>query len=273
MEMFSSKGAAAAEHLPNVALAEGRPAGQPSRKGMARVLVIDDERQILHAVRAGLASEPFTVEGAATAAEGLDLVARWHPDVIILDLSLPDADGLEVCHQLRGWSEVPIIILSVRESDTDKITALDLGADDYLTKPFSIGELLARIRVALRHATKGAGAGGDARFQTGALGIDFQRRQVTVGERSIHLTPTEYEVLKYLAVHVGQVITHRTLLRAVWGPAYESDTHALHVFIRQIRRKLEPDPSRPRWLVTEPGIGYRLQEEGPTALPQEPSNS
>jgi two-component system KDP operon response regulator KdpE len=262
MNRFFSKTAVTTEQPAQHALTKERPTVYPPRGGTARVLVIDDERQILHAVRAGLANEPFTVEGAATAAEGLDLVARWHPDIVILDLSLPDVDGLEVCHQLRGWSAVPIIVLSVRESDADKITALDLGADDYLTKPFSIGELQARIRVALRHATKGAGAqGSEARFQAGELGIDFQRRQVTVGEKSIHLTPTEYEVLKYLAVHAGQVITHRTLLRAVWGPAYESDTHALHVFIRQIRRKLEPDPSRPRWLGTEPGIGYRLQDD------------
>lgn len=261
MNMFPSSSARSTEQPARAALTEGRPPVYPPRSGTARVLVIDDERQILHAVRAGLASEPFTVEGAATAAEGMDLVARWHPDVVILDLSLPDVDGLEVCHQLRDWSSVPIIVLSVREGDSDKITALDLGADDYLTKPFSIGELQARIRVALRHATKGAGAKvGEARFQAGELVMDFQRRQVTVGEKAIHLTPTEYEVLKYLAVHAGQVITHRILLRAVWGPAYEFDTHALHVFIRQIRRKLEPDPGRPRWLVTEPGIGYRLQD-------------
>ena len=228
--------------------------------GGVRVLVIDDEREIRRAVHTGLAGANFAVEGATTGAQGMELVARWHPDVVILDLSLPDMDGVEVCRQLRGWSQVPIIVLSVRAGDQDKIAALELGADDYLTKPFSMGELLARLRVALRHAAHaGGGSGTDAQFQSGGLILDFERRRVTVDGAEAHLTPTEYEVLKYLAVNAGKVVTHRTLLRAVWGPQYEDEAHYLRVFVGQLRRKIEPDPSRPRYLLTEPGIGYRLQ--------------
>ena len=238
-------------------------AGEASSVTGARVLVIDDEPEIRRAVRAGLAGQRFAVESASTGAEGLDMAVRWHPDVIILDLSLPDLDGLDVTRQLRTWSSVPIIVLSVRGGDADKITALELGADDYLTKPFSMGELVARVRVALRHAAQsagGAGTGTAARFQTGALDVDFERRVVTVGGSEVHLTPTEYEVLKFLAQNASKVITHRTLLRAVWGPAYEDEAHYLRVFVGQLRRKIEPDPSRPIYLLTEPGIGYRLRE-------------
>jgi two-component system KDP operon response regulator KdpE len=225
-----------------------------------RVLVIDDEPEIRRAVRTGLAGAEFTVEWAPTGQQGMELVAEWHPDVVLLDLSLPDIDGIEVCRELRTWTQVPIIVLSVRGSDADKVTALELGADDYLTKPFSMGELIARIKVALRHAAHSAGgAGTEARFQVGALVIDFERRLVTVDGKEVHLTPTEYEVLKYLATNSGKVMTHRVLLRAVWGPEYEDEAHYLRVFIGQLRRKIEPDPSRPRYLLTEPGIGYRLR--------------
>ncbi len=227
--------------------------------GGARVLVIDDEPEIWRAVRTGLGGAAFVLEWAPTAAQGLELVARWHPDVVILDLFLPDMDGLEVCRRLRSWSLVPIIVLSVRAGDQDKITALELGADDYLTKPFSMGELLARVRVALRHAARAAvSTGATTQMQTQGLHFDFERRQITRDGVEVHLTPTQYEVLKYLAMNVGKVITHRTLLRAVWGPAYEEKAHYLHIFIRQLRSKIEPDPSRPRYLLTEPGIGYRL---------------
>ena len=230
------------------------------RAGGARVLVIDDEPEIGRAVRAGLSSAEYLVEWAATGAQGMEQVAVWHPDVVILDLSLPDMDGLEVCRELRTWTQVPIIILSVRGGEADKITALDLGADDYLTKPFGMGELIARVRVALRHAAHmSGGAGSDARFQSGDLVVDFERRLVSVADKEVHLTPTEYEVLKYLALNAGRVITHRTLLRAVWGPQYEDEAHYLRVFIGQLRRKIGPDPSRPRYLLTEPGIGYRLR--------------
>jgi two-component system KDP operon response regulator KdpE len=224
------------------------------------VLVIDDEPEVARAVRTGLAGADFAVEWAATGTAGMEQVAQWHPDVVLLDLSLPDVDGLEVCRQLRTWTHVPIIVLSVRAGDADKITALELGADDYLTKPFSMGELIARVRVALRHAARTAGATSlEARFQTGGLVLDFERRLVTLDGKDVHLTPTEYEVLKYLALNAGKVVTHRTLLHAVWGPQYDDEAHYLRVFVGQLRRKIEPDPSRPRYLLTEPGIGYRLR--------------
>ncbi|WIG59336.1 MAG: DNA-binding response regulator KdpE [Ktedonobacterales bacterium] len=243
------------EEQPKVSGAQGQ-----GTRG-ARVLVIDDEPEIRRAVRAGLASAEFAVEWAPTGTQGMEMVAQWHPDVVLLDLSLPDIDGIEVCRQLRTWSQTPIIVLSVRSGDADKIAALELGADDYLTKPFSMGELIARIRVALRHAAHSATGGGtaEARFATGELALDFGRRRVTMGGAEVHLTPTEYEVLKYLAMNAGRVITHHTLLRAVWGPQYEDEAHYLRVFIGQLRRKIEPEPSRPRYLLTEPGIGYRLR--------------
>jgi two-component system KDP operon response regulator KdpE len=230
----------------------------PSTSG-AHVLFIDDEVQVARAVRAGLALSGFSVEWAATGKEGMERIAQWRPDVVLLDLTLPDIDGLEVCREVREWSQVPIIVLSVRTADADKVTALELGADDYITKPFSMSELVARIRVALRHvAERAGGAGTTVRFQTGGLAIDFERRQVTIDGAEMHLTPTEYEVLKYLATNAGKVITHRTLLRAVWGPHYEDETQYLRNFIGQLRHKIEPDPARPRYLVTDPGVGYRL---------------
>lgn len=238
-----------------------RPTSRPS--GL-RVLVIDDEPELQRAIRTRLAGEQFVVEGTLTGAQGLDLAARWHPDVMILDLSLPDMDGIEVCRQLRTWSVVPIIVLSVRGEDADKVAALELGADDYLTKPFSMRELIARIRVALRHAAHAAGTShaGDttaARFQTGGLVIDFERRLVTIDGREVHLTPTEYDALKYLAMHAGKVITRRTLLQAVWGPQYATEDQYLYVLIGNLRRKIEPTPSRPHYLLTDAGIGYRLR--------------
>lgn len=230
----------------------------------ARVLVIDDEPEIQRAVRVRLGGADFSVRGALTGREGLDLVARWHPDVVILDLSLPDMDGIEACREIRTWSQVPIIVLSVRGGDDDKVAALELGADDYLTKPFSSAELVARVRVALRHAARAGATAGTtaavaARFEVAGLIIDRQSRRVTVDGHEVHLTPTEYEVLKFLATNAGRVITHRSLLRGVWGPAYEAEDHYLYVFIGRLRRKLESDPARPRYLLTEPGIGYRLR--------------
>lgn len=248
----------------------------PGSSGGGRVLVIDDEPEIRRAIQAGLAGAALVVEWAPTGAQGLELVARWHPDVVILDLFLPDMDGLEVCRQVRQWSLVPIIVLSVRASDQDKITALELGADDYLTKPFSMGELLARIRVAFRHTAQTAGSAVNPQFfRTRGLVLDFERRQVSVNGVDVHLTHTQYEVLKYLALHAGKVVTHRTLLRAVWGPQYETNAHYLRIFIGQLRRKIEPEPSRPRYLLTEPGIGYRLQRadefaDGPNAISSSP---
>jgi two-component system KDP operon response regulator KdpE len=224
------------------------------------VLVIDDEPEIQRAVRTRLGGAGFAVAGALTGAEGMAQVAQWHPDVVILDLALPDIDGVEVCRQLRAWTTVPIIVLSVRADDSDKVAALELGADDYLVKPFSSQELVARVRVALRHVAQAAGGAADAAsFSTGELVLDFAHRRVSMAGREVHLTPTEYEVLKYLARHVGKVITRRTLLQGVWGPEYTSEDHYLHVFIGQLRRKIEPEPSRPRYLLTEPGVGYRLR--------------
>ena len=226
----------------------------------ARVLVIDDEPDIGRSVRDGLASAEFQVKWALDGAEGLEQVARWRPDVIILDLGLPDMDGVAVCQAVRGWSQTPIIVLSVRDGDAQKVAALNAGADDYLTKPFSMPELAARVRVALRHAARLAdGAPPEARFQTDGLAIDFERRLVTVDGVAVHLTPTEYETLKYLAQNAGRVISHQTLLRAVWGPQYAQEAHYLRVFVGQIRRKIEPTPANPRYILTEPGVGYRLR--------------
>ncbi|SMB99693.1 two-component system, OmpR family, KDP operon response regulator KdpE [Thermanaeromonas toyohensis ToBE] len=221
----------------------------------ARVLVIDDELQIRRLLKVALSGHGYQVEEAATGEEGLEQVALYKPDVIILDLGLPDMDGLEVIKRLREWSSTPVIILSVREHEADKIQALDAGADDYVTKPFSMGELLARIRAALRHR---AGTTEEPVLYFEDLKIDLARRRVTVGEEEVKLTPTEYELLKNLALNAGKVLTHRQLLRAVWGPPYENEIHYLRVYIGQLRRKIEADPSRPRHLITEPGVGYRL---------------
>ena len=235
----------------------------PTESAVGRVLIIDDEPEIRRIVQTRLVGEGFAVESAATAAAGVDLVARWRPDVVLLDLTLPDRDGIAVCRDLREWTAVPIIVLSARPGEQDKVAALEAGADDYLTKPFFPRELVARIRVALRHAAQtaqtAAGAQADV-FQTGGMTLDYARRRVVVDGDEKRLTPTEYEVLKYLALNAGRVITHRTLLRAVWGPQYEGEPHYLHVFIAQLRRKIEPDPSRPRYLLTTPGVGYRLRE-------------
>lgn len=223
-----------------------------------RVLVIDDEPEIGKTIRTGLASEAFQVEWALTGKTGLEEVMRWRPDVIILDLFLPDQDGVAVCRAIRQHTQTPIIILSVRESEHDKVLALNEGADDYLTKPFSMPELEARVRVALRHAAGARARDHETRFQTGGLVIDFARRLVTVDGVEQHLTPTEYETLVYLARHAGMVVRHRELLRAIWGAEHEDEAHYLRVFIGQIRRKLEPQVGAPRYILTEPGIGYRL---------------
>jgi two-component system KDP operon response regulator KdpE len=232
----------------------------PAKAGAARVLVIDDEPEIGHAVQLGLTGRGFQVDWETTAQKGMERIADWHPDVVILDLTLPDMDGIEACKQIRSWSPVPIIVLSVRDTDHDKVAALENGADDYLTKPFSLSELQARLRVALRHAAHAtAGGSTDAIFHTGDLAIDFARRVVTVHGEEVHFNPTEYAVLQYLAMHADRVITHQTLLRAVWGPPYEDAVQNLRVVIAQIRRKIEATPSRPRLLLTDPGIGYRLK--------------
>jgi two-component system KDP operon response regulator KdpE len=221
-----------------------------------RVLIVDDEYAIRRFLRASLTAHNHTVFEAVSGQEALAAVAAHRPDVVILDLGLPDMDGVEVTRQLREWSQVPIIILSVREQETDKIAALDAGADDYLTKPFGIGELLARLRVALRRVAQPAT---EPVFTSGELTVDLMRRLVTVAERPIQLTPTEYDLLKFLIAHAGKVLTHGQILRQVWGRGYEQEAHLLRVNISNLRRKLEPDPTRPIYILTEPGVGYRLQ--------------
>lgn len=222
----------------------------------ARILVVDDEPQILRAVVPQLEARDYVVLTAATGAEAIQSVARWRPDLILLDLMLPDVSGLEVCRLVRERCQTPLIVLSAREEERTKIEALDLGADDYLTKPFSMGELLARIRAGLRRGTAGQGAA--AAFTTGDVHIDFDRRRVTVAGQEAHLTPTEYELLKVLALNAGKVLTQRMLLRAVWGPGYEAEGHYLRVHVGHLRHKLEPDPTQPRYILTDPGVGYRL---------------
>ena len=220
-----------------------------------RILVVDDEAPIRRYLRAALSAQGFTVYESASGEEALQAVLSHRPDIIILDLGLPDIDGIEVTRRLREWSQTPIIILSVRESEQDKIAALDAGADDYLTKPFGTGELLARMRVALR---KQSSAANEPVFESKGLSVDFARRLVMVNEQEVQLTPTEYDLLKILVTHAGKVITHHQLLRQVWGDGYD-DMHILRVNISNLRGKIEPDPSRPTYIHTEPGVGYRLK--------------
>jgi two-component system KDP operon response regulator KdpE len=221
-----------------------------------RVLVVDDETSIRRYLRAALSAQGFAVYEAANGQEAINGSVLYHPDLIILDLGLPDIDGVEVTRNLREWSQTPIIILSVREAENDKVAALDAGADDYLTKPFGTGELMARIRVALRRMSHRSD---EPILQVDKLKMDLSRRMVTVDEDEISLTPTEYELLRLLLQNAGKVLTHHQLLRQVWGTAYESEMHILRVNISNLRRKIEPDPSRPRYLLTEPGVGYRIR--------------
>jgi two-component system KDP operon response regulator KdpE len=221
-----------------------------------RVLVVDDENAIRRYLHTALTAQGFSVYEAANGQETLNAVVENRPDVIILDLGLPDFNGIEVTRRLREWSKTPIIILSVREAEQDKIAALDAGADDYLTKPFGTGELMARMRVVMRRL---AGKFDEPVLQVDDLKMDLSRRIVTVDENPISLTPTEYEILRLLLQNAGKVITHRQLLKQVWGTAYESEMHMLRVNISNLRRKIEPDPSRPHYLLTEPGVGYRIR--------------
>lgn len=226
----------------------------------AHILVIDDEPQIQRALRTILSARHFQVSLASTGEEGLALAAAELPDLIILDLGLPDIDGLDVCRRLREWTQVPIIILSVRETEREKVLALDRGADDYLTKPFGIEELLARIRVALRHAAKTPG-GRSSVIQAGPITIDLSERRVTHAGEEVKLTATEFKLLAYLASNAGKVLTHRAILSNVWDPADADRLEYLRVYIRQLRMKLEEDPDDPKILVNEPGIGYRFYPE------------
>ena len=221
------------------------------------ILVIDDEPQILRAIRTILSEKQFRVTTASRGEEGLTLAAANEPDLIILDLGLPDMDGVEVCSRLREWTQTPIIILSVRDSERDKVAALDMGADDYLTKPFGIEELLARVRVALRHAANRKGEPSKV-VKAGTLMIDLARHIVKRGDEEVKLTGIEHRLLAYLAAHHDRVLTHQSILSQVWGPEDADHTEYLRVYMRQLRKKLEVDPERPQYILTEPGIGYRF---------------
>src|SRR6267142_1581168 len=222
------------------------------------VLVIEDEVQIRRFLRATLMANGYQLLEATTAQEGLVQAATRQPEIVILDLGLPDLDGLEVTRQLREWSSVPIIVLSARGQESDKVAALDAGADDYLTKPFSVGELLARLRVALRHQARVDESSASSVFTAGELHVDLARRQVLLAGNEVHLTPTEYRLLITLIKHAGKVLTHRQLLKEVWGPGCAHETHYLRVYINQLRQKLGDDAASPTLIITEPGVGYRL---------------
>ena len=222
-----------------------------------RVLIVEDDPQMVRFLRATLTAHEFAVTVAEGVAAGATAAAADPPDVVLLDLGLPDGDGLELVRQLRAWTAVPIIVLSARGREEDKVAALDAGADDYLTKPFGVRELFARIRVALRHRP---GATATAVITAGAITIDDERHEVRVEDRVVKLTPIEYRLLALLVRHAGKVLTHRQILREVWGPGHEDHTHYLRVYIAHLREKLEPDASRPQLITTEPGVGYRLLE-------------
>jgi two-component system KDP operon response regulator KdpE len=225
------------------------------------ILLIEDERQMRRFLRVSLSANGYELVEAETAEAGMTLAASHNPELVLLDLGLPDVDGLEVTQRLREWTHVPIIVISARGQEEDKIKALDAGADDYLTKPFGVGELLARIRVALRRAS--AADDGEAVFTLGDLKVDLGRRQVLMADKEVHLTPIEYKLLALLVKHAGRVLTHRQILREVWGPHHSEQTQYLRVYMGQLRHKLEANPSRPQYLVTEPGVGYRLRLVSP----------
>ena len=230
----------------------------------ARILIVDDEAHIRRFLKTALSSEGFEVIEAETGQRALADAAGRHPDAVILDLGLPDIDGVQVLRRLREWSRLPVIVLSARLMEEQKIDALDAGADDYLTKPFGVGELLARVRVALRHAAAQSAPGEGEVFRSGGLEVDFSRREVRMRGEPVHLTPIEYRLLSVLVHNAGKVLTHREILRQVWGPAKVDQAHYLRIYMGQLRHKLEADPARPSLLQTETGVGYRLawQPEG-----------
>ena len=225
------------------------------------VLLVEDEAEMRRALRPSLRSHGYQLVEAATGREALAQAAGRNPDVILLDLGLPDGDGLDVVRELRRFSLAPIIVISARGQERDKVAALDLGADDYLTKPFGVVELQARIRVALRHRASTAPSGAEPEFSAAGVRVDLEHRRVFRGGEEVHLTPTEYRLLATLIRHRGKVLTHRHLLEMVWGPSYAGQTHYLRVYMGQLRHKLEADPARPRLLITEPAVGYRLRDE------------
>ena len=226
----------------------------------ATILLIEDEPEIRRFLRTTLPAYGFRLHEAATGHDGLAQAKAWNPDLILLDLGLPDLDGGEVIRQVREWTATPIIVLSARDQEQAKVAALDLGADDYITKPFGVNELLARIRTALRHASR-TSENAESVFTLGDLKVDLARRQVFVSGAEIHLTPIEYKLLTTLIRHAGKVLTHRHLLKEVWGPLHVEEGHYLRVYMRQLRNKLEKNPAHPRYLVTELGVGYRLRTE------------
>ena len=225
------------------------------KENLVRVLVVDDERPIRRFLNASLGGQ-YAVYEAATGEEALTATVTERPDVIILDLGLPDLDGIEVTRRLREWTQIPIIVVSVRDREEDKIAALDAGADDYLVKPFGAGELMARLRVVLRHV---ASPEQEPVFQSEQLVVDLAHHEVIVGGQPVNLTPTEYDILRILVQHAGKVLTHQHLIRSVWGSNIGVESHLLRVNISNLRRKIEADPARPRYVVTEPGVGYRLR--------------
>jgi two-component system KDP operon response regulator KdpE len=226
-----------------------------------KILAIEDEQEIRRFLRVSLSHQGYRFVEAETGAIGIRKMAEEQPELVVLDLGLPDIDGLQVIEQIRSWSHVPIIVLSARGQEREKVSALDAGADDYLTKPFGMSELIARIRVALRHQARVGPAGEDSIFASGTLRVDLAARRVFVSETEVHLTPIEYRLLTTLVKHAGKVITHRQLLKEVWGPDSAEETHYLRVFMAQLRRKVEADPARPQLLLTEPGVGYRLASD------------
>ena len=227
------------------------------------ILIVEDEKPIVRFLKASLSGQDYRLEIAETGTLALMMINSQPPDLIILDLGLPDMDGVEIIDQVRQWSQLPIIILSARDQERDKIDALDRGADDYLTKPFGVGELLARLRVALRHRARSVVGEDrtDTLFESGDLRVDLERRQVTVAGIEVHLTPIEYRLLATLIAHAGKVLTHRMLLREVWGPGHAEEVHQLRVHMANLRRKIEVEPAQPRYILTEQGVGYRLAEE------------
>src|SRR5713101_5180466 len=254
------------------ASARGRASSSPFRGGSvsvsglraepsgARLLVVDDEPSMVRTLRTNLRGHGFQVETAETASDAIASYERRQPDLVVLDLNLPDGDGFEIVRRIRERSATPIIVLSARGGEHDKVNALDLGADDYMTKPFGIDELLARIRVALRHVAR-PGAGTERRIRSGDLVVDLERREVSIAGRDVHLTPTEYDLLKVFLTNANKVLTDRMLLQHVWGPDYGDESHYLHVYVARLRRKIEGDPQEPKFLTTEPGVGYRFRSE------------
>lgn len=231
-----------------------------TQPGGARVLVVDDEPAILRVVQTNLSGHGFRVDTAASGQEALDAAARLRPDLVLLDLGLPDMDGLDVIRSIRGRGPMPIVVLSARGAERDKVAALDLGADDYLTKPFGVNELLARVRVALRHAARPT-TGTDPVIRLGDIEIDLERRRVTSDGQAVHLTPTEWDLLKLFVTSPDKVLTDRMILQAVWGSAYPAQAHSLHVYVARLRKKLEATHTARRHLLTEPGVGYRFITE------------